>query len=198
MALSVVNIDVYGIFVRGAAQSQTKESRRARLKADVAAANRVWKTGFSGGVQCNIQFTDRSVFNYTATETLDVSKYSGNEFPPKAYELIDKTRTNYTGITRAIYVVYGSGERFANGVIGRGGSVGVGGGHYGTIILGSRTAEVNYSFAHNCGHTYGLPDYGVKGNIMYNVVPGNFENAKPTVTLAQCTTARKSKLIKEN
>ncbi|MGG1910872.1 hypothetical protein ABFY54_01970 [Priestia megaterium] len=218
--MATYTVNVYGIFTPGSASGSNATQRRARLMADVAAANRTWTIG---GVSC-INFVAAGTF--TTGQVIDASNFTFNEaFNGPITAVIDRIRTNFTDNRTGIYVVYTSGGYFRGGT---GRTIGVGGVAirdarsdtdykiFGRVGL-TNNALNTYAFAHEAGHNlfatyvnsrltstdpsgpYINPQTGIRdpnhnndrNNIMYPTVP----NTNPIITNAQCQKARSSKLV---
>lgn len=212
-------VRVVGIFTRNSRSSATADQRRARVLADVAAANAAWFSGFSPGVRCEISFVATAIYN--SSTIINASTVAGVA-DPRVDRLIQQVRT-LRNQQAAIYVVYLSGDRLADGfAVGNGGprftffnstaSYGLVGHVVLTDIAGTTFAR--YVLAHEAGHvlfgrfltnsplSFTINDPSNPGsshnnnsqNLMFPVVPAN----NPFINAAQCIVARRSKVLIEN
>ncbi|GLX67389.1 M12 family metallo-peptidase [Paenibacillus glycanilyticus] len=198
MALPLLTVDVYALFTKNAKLGSSVAERQKRFQADLDNANRVWKTGFinNGSVQCNIQFVNAGIYNYSDTKTINSETIPYPPFPGDVNSLINQFRARSGIKKRAIFVVYVSGNKFKSGDIGLGGYQFIGSDYWGKVALTNLAADnINkFTFAHEAGHVFGLGHSGLSNNIMNAPVT----SSSPLVTTSQCTTARKSKVIRGN
>jgi len=213
-------VPVIGIFTKGAVFSTNFQQRRFRFLTDIASANQVWRTGFSPGVSCGINFVSAGWFNFTDV-TIDAGTVQSLD-DPRITNLIRQVR-RYEGVTTAIYVVYLGGLGLP------GGANGIGGprfsffrsttdyGLFGQIALTNFATQSfggQYVFAHESGHVLfgrflntnpnsftnndpsnpGSPHNNNPQNLMFPVTP----RSNPFINAQQCTVARQSKVIIEN
>lgn len=217
-------VNVYGIFTPGSASGSNVTQRRARLKADVDAANRTWRLG---GTSC-INFIQAGTF--TTTRVINASSLTTQQAMQKGgpvESLIQIIRTNFTNNSIGIYIVYTSGDYFLGG---SGRTIGSGGAGitdyrnstdfkmFGRVAL-SNQALGTYALAHEAGHVL-LTSYVANQNTFLSIDPsGPYINPQtqsrdiahnnnpnnimypivppnnPIITSLQCQKARQSKVV---
>lgn len=194
-------VRVFGIFTNNSRSSTSAPERRARLRSDIANANRAWNQGFAGGVRCGINFVFGDTYNRT-NHTINASNLPTKDVLNRTdvMNLINDVRRR-EGDATAIYVLYLSGERFSNGR-----TVGVAGsrpkfngiGRVGHVVLTNRAGNVNnpYTFAHEAGHCLGLDDITSSNKQCRNLMCNSpIPSINPILRDDQCRAAKRSPVI---
>ncbi|MCQ6559379.1 hypothetical protein [Paenibacillus mendelii] len=210
-------VPVVGIFTNGAVSSATRAQRTARFNDDIARANQAWGSGFFPGVACGLNFVFLRRF-YQSNLTIDASTVDRFD-DPQISNLVNAARRATNNAT-AIYVVYVSGNNFADGADGEGGALFKNFRSttdyelYGQVALAGGALN-SYIFAHEAGHglfgrfvtfndtiSFTTDDPSNPGDI-HSDNPQNLMNSfvparNPIINSDQCSVARQSKLVMVN